>query len=324
MGLGYPTLNRYDPRSVPGLFDSTGYYSLVTEVIWPATSHTASLFRTWPSPFIAGQRSSAYLESCFLRAFGRQLFFYRNHRVLAGRHRQRIVGDYAVALISGFLYLADFAVANFNLSGYVDSAVNCMMIAVAWTLLTERWWLLPLWGVSGGSGQGDLCSPLVRLCGRMVADGLRRGTLRLSRLAWVGAMVAVGFVTLILLMSRAHTRITPLSFAASRWDESGGGYLYLSGLVRCLMAREFFFVFGWLLPLGVWRLGRLPKTWVVSSACAALAALAMGAYDDAMGNVVRPVFSAIGPLLSLSASILLLEIGAGARRPDSPSASKAN
>jgi hypothetical protein len=30
MSLGYPTLNRYDPRSIPGLFDSNGYYALVT------------------------------------------------------------------------------------------------------------------------------------------------------------------------------------------------------------------------------------------------------------------------------------------------------
>ena len=42
---------------------------------------------------------------------------------------------------------------------------------------------------------------------------------------------------------------------------------------------------------------------------AALAALAMGAYDDALGNTVRPLFSTIGPLLSLSASILLVEAG---------------
>jgi hypothetical protein len=29
MGLGYPTLNRYDPRDVPGLYDAKAYYSMV-------------------------------------------------------------------------------------------------------------------------------------------------------------------------------------------------------------------------------------------------------------------------------------------------------
>jgi len=51
------------------------------------------------------------------------------------------------------IYLANFAVANFNLSGYVDSAVNCMMMAIVWTLLAECWWLLPLWGKSSHNGR---------------------------------------------------------------------------------------------------------------------------------------------------------------------------
>jgi hypothetical protein len=54
---------------------------------------------------------------------------------------------------------------------------------------------------------------------------------------------------------------------------------------------------------------RLPKTWVVGSTCAALAALAMGAYDDALGNAARAVFSASGPLLSLSVALFLAESG---------------
>jgi hypothetical protein len=40
-----------------------------------------------------------------------------------------------------------------------------------------------------------------------------------------------------------------------------------------------------------------------------LAALAMGAYDDALGNATRAVFSAAGPLLSLSVALFLVETG---------------
>jgi hypothetical protein len=35
----------------------------------------------------------------------------------------------------------------------------------------------------------------------------------------------------------------------------------------------------------------------------------MGAIDIALGNIVRPLFSAIGPVLSLSVAILLVEAG---------------
>lgn len=126
-------------------------------------------------------------------------------------------------------------------------------------------------------------------------------------------MVAVGFASLSFVMARVLPGSSPMTFAAARWDQNGSGYFYLSGLAGCLIARESFYVFGWLLPLGVWRLGRLPRTWVVASACAALAALAMGAFDNALGNTVRPLFSALGPLLSLSASVLLVEAGTPAR-----------
>jgi hypothetical protein len=45
---------------------------------------------------------------------------------------------------------------------------------LAWTLLTKRWWLLPLWCVLGTLAketEGDLCSPVGRVCGRLVANG---------------------------------------------------------------------------------------------------------------------------------------------------------
>ena len=150
MGLGYPTISRYDPRSVPGLSDSIGYSSLVTggnlagdeahrilvpylarPIYWLVNGH----LHTWNPVFFALLAVNS--------------FFIATTAYLLVGISHRIVGDYAVALVSGFLYLTNFAVPNFNLSGYVDSAVNCMMIAVAWAMLTERWWLLPICGVLG-------------------------------------------------------------------------------------------------------------------------------------------------------------------------------
>ncbi len=310
MGLGYPTLNRYDPRSVPGLYDSIGYASLVTgnnlagdeahrvlvpylakPVYWLAKAHLHS----WDPVFFA----LLVVNSFFIATTAYLLVVVSN----------RIIGNYAVALLSAFLYLANFAVANFNLSGYVDSAVNCMMIAVAWALLTDRWWLLPIWGVLGALAKETFVPLAIVFALAWWLVYWRRSSLRLSRLACIGAMAAVGFAMLALIMRLVSPGSTPITFAVSRWQGTGASYFYLSGLLRCLFARETFYVFGWLLPLGVWRLGRLPGTWVAASVCAALASLAMGAYDDALGNAVRPVFSCIGPLLSLSASMLLVEAG---------------
>jgi hypothetical protein len=311
VSMGYPTLNRYDPRSIPGLSDSIGYYALVTgggdqagdeshrvlvpylakPVYWMAKGH----LNTWDPVFFA----LLVVNSFFVATTAFIL-------VSVGR---RMVGNDAAGFVSGLLYLTSFAVANLNLSGYVDSAVNCMMMAVIWAMLSERWWLLPVFGALGALAKETFVPLAAVLAFGWWLTAFRRGAPRLSRLAWIGAMVALGIVIVTRLMSRGSSPYSLLSFAASRSAESGSGHFYLSGLYRCVVAREFLFTFAWLLPLGLWRLGRIPKTWVIGSASAALAALLMGAYDDAQGNATRAVFSAIGPLLSLSASLLLLETG---------------
>ncbi len=167
MGLGYPTLNRYDPRNAPGVTDSEGYYSIVLggtdagdeshrvlvpylarPIYWLANNH----LHTWNPVFFA-----LLVVNSFFIATSASLL------VVVG---YRIVGDYATAMLAGVVYLADFAVANFNLSGMADSAVNCLLMAVVWALLTERWWLLQILGAC----QGFFCSSFVGTCIHLVAD----------------------------------------------------------------------------------------------------------------------------------------------------------
>lgn len=311
MGLGYPTLNRYDPRSVQGLYDTKAYSALVTgsplqsdqtdlghrilvpslakPIYWLANGH----MNTWSPVFFALLVANSFfiaVTACLLVSIS-----------------YRVTGDYAVALLSGLIYLANFAVANFNLSGYVDSAVNCILLAVAWSLLAERWWLLPVWGILGALAKETFVPLAVMFALAWWLVTCRPAVRRHSQLVWIGTMAAVGLATLYLVMSQGPHPYSPLSFAASRQVESGANYLYLPGLVRCLSAREFLYTFAWLLPLGLLRLGRLPKTWVAGSMCAALTALALGAYDDALGNATRAMFSACGPVLSLAVAVLLLD-----------------
>jgi uncharacterized membrane protein len=314
LGLGYPTLNRYNPATVPGLYDAYGYASLVTGTNLAGDEAHRILVPYLAKPIywlVKGHLNS--WDPVFFALLVVNSFFIATTAHLLVSMSYRLVGDYAVALLSALIYLTNFTVANFNLSGYVDSAVNCGIMLLAWALLTERWWLLPLWGVLGALAKETFIPLSAVFAFAWWLTTCKRGALRLSRLVWIGIMVAVGFASVYLVMSGVTPGITPMAFAASRQAPSAAGHLYMDGLMRCLMARETFFVFGWLLPLGIWRLGRLPRTWVVGSICAGLAALAMGAYDDALGNTVRPMFSALGPILSLSASIWLVEIGAPSR-----------
>jgi hypothetical protein len=311
IGLGYPTLNRYDPRQVNGLYDTRAYYAMVTggplqsdqtdlshrvlvpwlarPVYWLANDH----LKTWDPVFFALLVSNSFFiaTSAFLL-------------VALGFH---IVGDYSIALLGGLIYLANFAIANFNLSGYVDSSVNCLLLLVACALFWERWWLLPLLGFVGAFSKETFVPLATAFAFAWWLATCKRGALKLTRLAWVGAMALVSLAAVFFIMSRGPYADTPLHFAASRQSDSGSGHLYLSGLLGCLLAREFIFVFAWLLPLGLLRLGRLPRPWVAASFAAALTALALGAYDDALGNATRAIFSACGPVLSLSVALFLVQ-----------------
>ena len=80
---------------------------------------------------------------------------------------------------------------------------------------------------------------------------------------------------------------------------------YLARLRDSIFSRSFWYVFYWLLPLGVWRLRHLPRAWAAASVSSALTALALGTYKGVSGNVARPIFNTIGPLLSLSAALLI-------------------
>ena len=132
-------------------------------------------------------------------------------------------------------------------------------------------------------------------------------------------MGAIGLGALIILMSAVSTH-SPWTFAIAQRGAFDSWRSYLTSLLRCLVNREFLYVFGWLAPLGVWRVHRLPRPWVMASVIGVLPILVMGAYRDALGNAVRPIFNVAGPLLSLSAAVLLMELDIGGRRDagDSP------
>jgi hypothetical protein len=271
MSLGYPTLNRYDPTAIQGLSDSKAYYALVIgdplQVDQEYLSHRVLVpYLAKPIYWLANNRIHTWNPTSFAILVVNS-FFSATTAFLLVVVGLRIVGDDSAALIGGFVYLTDFAVSNLNLSGSVDSAVNCLLMAIVWSLLSERWWQLALWGFLGAMAKETFVPLAAALAFGWWLTGFRRGALRLSQLAWIGAMVALGFAILTFLMSHVAQPTSPLSFAASMQSESGSGHLYLTGLYRCLVAREFLFTFAWLLPLGMWQFARLPRTWVVGSTC---------------------------------------------------------
>jgi hypothetical protein len=131
---------------------------------------------------------------------------------------------------------------------------------------------------------------------------------RFSRLVWVCALGVSSLSTVTIAMSAvAGGGVWPWEFAAYMRGNVG----LLFGLRGCILDHAFWYVFIWLLPLGILRLRRLPRPWVLASGVAFCGALLLGAYNNAGGNTTRALFNVAGPVLSLSTAIFLVGPGSG-------------
>jgi hypothetical protein len=319
MGLGYPPLNRYDPGKLGGTSDVVDYRDMVMgRQSQPAASASGAYARLAQAenyyrvlvPYVAkpfywlanghvGTWNAALLALLVANAM-----FTATTAYLLAAVGLRLGFNLSTALLGATLYLLNFSVANFNLAGLIDSAEGCFVMVIVWSLLTERWYLLPLWGILGALAK-ETFAPLsvVFVCGWWMAEA-RRDSLQLSRLVWIGALGVASITAVIVAMSTvAGGLVWPWEFAAYKHVHVA----FLRGLWGCLADHAFWYVFIWLLPLGLVRLRRMPTPWVLATAVAFCGALALGAYNNAGGNTTRALFNVAGPILSLSAAVFLVD-----------------
>ncbi len=317
LGLGYPILNRYDPTKLPGTADVAVYRDIVINTLPQNVSdvrdplarlgQSENYYRVLvpyaakPFYWLAKGRVGSWDPALLGLLMANALFTATTASLLVAVGR-RLGLNSSTALLAAALYLLNFAVSNFNLVGLIDSGEGCFVMAVVWSLLTGRWYLLPVWGVFGALAK-ETFAPLSTLfsIGWWLA-GVRKGHWQYSRLLWVCAFSLTSHcMALIAIATVAKGWIWPWQLAAYLH----GGVGPLAGLRECLFNHTFWYVFIWLLPLGILRLRRLPRPWVMASGVAFFGALALGAFNNAGGNTTRALFNVAGPVLSLSAALFL-------------------
>jgi hypothetical protein len=302
-GLGYPTLKRYDARAPGNNSDSADYYAMVTGEVQPTTFRSYRVLvplAARPLYRVTNGRVGQWDPVFFSLLVINSMFTAATALLLVGIG-QRVTGDYGTALLSAMIYLLNFAVSNFQLAGLVDSSEAFFMLAVAWALLKGRWQMLPVLAIPGAMAK-ETFVPLSIVFAVAWLMAMRTERFKLKRAGWIVAMVATGIATLMAVQTAVTGHIvSPWRLAVAGASLDG----YLTNLAGCFRRHEFWYVFGWLLPLSVWRLRSLPREWVIASMITALAALALGASISAEGNVARAMFDVAGPMLSLSAAMLI-------------------
>ncbi len=318
-GLGYPVLNRFDPRQIPGLADVKTYAALVTGAPVPDAGHVRfRMLVPWlakPFYLLARGRFASWDPVMFGLLVADSLFVAGTAVIivilgvtLGGGQLQ--LRSSAVGLVGALLYLLNFAVPNLRLVGLVDAGEGFFLLAALWSLSEGELWALPVIAVLGALTKESFIPFSIVLTSAWwfstrAVSNRRQGTLR-PEAAWILISWALSLIAMIALQWSITGRVvSPLAFGLAL---HGGGH-YLGSLVAALGDRNLWYIFLWLVPTAIPNLKRLPGTWLIPvGATCAMAFVLNGYFGGAPGTIGRALFSIAGPILSLSSALLLLRI----------------
>lgn len=210
--------------------------------------------------------------------------------------------SYVTSLVASMIFLFDWIVPNLNLSAYVDSGEAFFLTMVTWSLLSGRWFLLPVWAIPGSLSK-ETFGPFALVFS--IIWWITDRPLRIARLVWILALAFLACGTVLFTFKNGGVFSGAMNYTVAMDQASAAGFI--GALLRCLKAREFWYTFVWLLPLGLLRIRRLDKRWRLATAGTFLLALLFGAYNDALGNTTRALFNIAGPLLCLGVADFLTE-----------------
>jgi hypothetical protein len=300
LGLGYPILNRYDPGKLPGTSDAAVYCDMVRaplslshRIFVPALAKPFYLLGkgrigTWDPALFGMLISSSILSASTAVTI-----------IIVGL---RAGFEYSTSMVGAMLFLFNFAVANWNLSGYVDSGEALFLALLTWCLFSERWYLLPLWAIPGCLSKNTFAPfSVVFATIWLLVDR----PIRAMRAIWICALAILCALTVFASL-RENGGLISGALNYTRDMDALSRVGFFRAMARCLKAREFWYVFVWLLPLGVIRIRQMDRRWAWAVAGTFLFALILGSHIDALGNTSRAFFNIAGPLLSLSAAQFLV------------------
>ena len=241
LGLGYPTLNRYDLRTaVP---DAGVYAKLATDGPSAVENHFRFriLIPLLVRPVYAAARGR--VGSWDALSVG---FLVVNSAFVASTAFLLLeigfwqLGNYAVVFVGAMLFLLKFAVSNAQLAGLVDGGEGFFMMAVVASLFFRRWWLLPWVGILGALTKESFVPFSIMLAAtwwvvseRHRLDGVNTDRVRTG--SWLLGMIFAEMAAVTILQSSISGHLTwPWNFALSLNSHSN----YVSNFVAWFTDRN--------------------------------------------------------------------------------------
>jgi hypothetical protein len=306
-GLGYPTLNRYDPRvAIP---DAAIYAQMA--VHGPSAVNTPLGFRVLVpamagSVFLVVRNHTGSWDPLMFSFLGVNAFFVATTGYLLFRIGRDIVPEASVALLAATLYLLNFAIANLHLAALVDAAEACLLMAVVASMFYQRWYLLPLWGVIGALAKESFVPFSISM---FLAWWIASRERNPKHAIWIVITTAAELTTFVMVhwLVSGH-RVAPWTAAVDMRSSTS----YLGNLWNSLVDRNSWYILIWLLPLGLAGEKGMPREWKAAAAVGVVVAIVLNAYHSTVGGggagLGRYVFNIAGPQLNLAAAGFLANV----------------
>jgi uncharacterized membrane protein len=222
-GLGYPTLNRYNPSTIPGLSDSAQYYRLVEYGPAAAAGHwryrVLVPYLAKPIYWLARGRLGTWDPISFSLLVVNSFFCGWAAWVVSAL-AYRLSRGVPASMVAAFAYLLNFAVSNYHLSGLVDSADAFLFAVLSFALISEKWALLPVIGlVAGFSKETFIPIGLVFAATWVLSEGSAD---RLKRMLAAVVMAVLGVSVVVFVRSVIdHALVLPWDIVSQERSLSG-------------------------------------------------------------------------------------------------------
>jgi hypothetical protein len=319
-GLGYPILNRFDPRQAPGLSDVRTYAAIVTGTTAGLNAEDM-LYRRFrvlvpwvakPFYLLARGRTASWDPVMFGLLVADSLFI-AGTAVLIVFIGNRKLGSSVVGLVGALLYLVNFAVPNLRLVGLVDAGEGFFLLALLWSLSEFQLWALPVITVLGALTKESFIPFSIVVTSAWwfsirsdLADDNNRPQY------WpIAAWIVTSWVLSVAAIMGLHgsitgTYVSPLQFGLAL--QRGDGHHFAVPVHD----RNLWYIFLWLLPAAIPNLKRFPRSWLIPVGATCVMAFVLDAYFGSAPGAGsawgRALFSIAGPVLSLSSALFLLRI----------------
>lgn len=308
LGLGYPAVARYDPLATGGTKDSAEYAALAANPGWGSQAEHLQ----WRPrllvpklgaalvPLLKGRTGSWSPVLVSLLLVNASLVAAT--AMIIVKLADRIGGDETLGMFAASLYLMNFLVTNESLSGMIDSGEALCLTLLTLALMRGIAVLPPLLGVIGSTAKETFLPLSAMFAVTWLFIEWRQGTVKRQMIASVAGMLVLAVATQIALWSSWRGELVlPTHIAEAHTAPAP----FLDGLRRGMTSHELLYAFDWLAPVAVWRLKCLRAPWVAASLVSGALVILLGAWDDGRGNFTRALFNVCGPLLCVSAALLL-------------------